>query len=321
MEFIDPIIDEIPQKPPNHQEGKTEQAVHQLETEIDNAYQSVEKKFSELWTNVNKNAEDLQQKYQLEQRRDELLKQLSAARDSIDDKTKLTLHLSQFEQQLKSLGGQLGEQIHVPDIYFKELGNKANTYLDRLDSGLEIVENQASKYASQFASFFSGIVQINNDTQPEAPVKRETLFSTSMGANPNYGTSRYDSDLFKLHTSPELYLYQADDKELEQFDVDSKTELISQTLKTYDNTLHKLMNELVPVEISYSEFWYKYFKLEENLKREEHQRKKLLENKETKKEGEDEEFTWDDDDEEPVDIGKESNSSYDKVDDKDDEWE
>ncbi|CAH6720222.1 protein Dos2p [[Candida] jaroonii] len=310
MDFIDPVV----QPKADTTADNTPQAVNQLENEIDKAYTTVEKKFADLWTSVGKNTEELQQKYHLEEHKNELLKQLNDARANIEDKTKAKEHLAEFEAKIKSLSEQIPvKALDLKSIDLKALGTQANGYLDTLDSKLEVVEQQAGKYVSQFTSFLSGIVSVNQDATPPEKEDKEVLFTTKLGSNPNYGTSRYDSDLFKLHTTPELYLDEKLDGDLKSFDVDSKTKDISDLVARYDNTLHKLMNELVPVKIAYNVFWYRYFKLEDNLKKQDEQRKKLLETKETKK-AEEDDFNWDDDDdEEPVDVGKD-------VKDKDD-WE
>lgn len=325
---MDPIVaeEEIPKPAETHAEGKTEQTVHQLESEINKAYDSVEKRFGELWTSASKNAEGLQEQYHLDQRKDEILKQLNNAKANINDKAKVSEHLAQFETQFKSLKDQVQlSEVNLPDIDFKKLNQQANTYLDTLDNRLEQVEKQAGKYVNQFASFLTGIVSVDNGdstTEQTFGEDKETLFSSTLGSN--YGTSRYDSELFKLHTTAKLFLNEDLDveSELKAFKVDAKTEEISKLLEKYDQTLRKLMNELVPVKISYQSFWYRYFKLENNLKEQEEKRRQLLQSKESKSGAneEEEEFTWDDDDEEDevVDVGKEVKL---ESKDDDDDWE
>lgn len=302
MEFIDPIVaEETTTKP---QEGKTEKAVHQLEDEIDKAYNNVEKKFGDLWTNASKNAGDLQEKYKLEENRKQMLDQLKAAKDNLNDRAQLSQHLEQFETQVKSLSSQ----IHIPGIDMTQLNQQANNYLSNLDETIELVEKQAGAYVSQFTSFLSNIVSVDQgDNDKEASdEENKTLFTTA-----NYGTSRFDNDLFKLHTNQESFLSDKLDipEEIKKFNVDDKTGTISELLSKYETTLAKSMNDLVPVKIPYQLFWYRYFKLETSLKQQEEKRKQLLE-KETSDKARDqdedeEEFTWDDeDDEDTVDVGK-----------------
>lgn len=329
MEFMDPIvaeeeISELPKNSKPHDEGKTEQNIHQLEQEITNAYDAVEKRFGDLWSSASKNADDLQQKYHLEQRKNEVLKQLNSAKANINDKAKVSDHLAQFELQFKSLKDQVHlSEMSFPEIDFQKLNEQTSSYLDSLDNRLEQVEKQAGKYVNQFASFLSGMVSVNNgdsSTEQTFTDEKELQFPSSLRSAANYGTSRYDSELFKLHTSPEMFLNDKLDEEteLKAFNVEDKTETISELLEKYDATLRKVMNEIVPVKISYPAFWYRYFKLEADLKLQDEKRRKLLQTKKQKTGAEDEEeeedFTWDDDEDEEgvVDVAKEVKQPSDK---------
>lgn len=331
MEFIDPVVvqEELASNEKPHDQGNTEKAVNQLEEDIDKAYTVVEKRFAELWTSASKNAEGLQEKYKFDERKNEILKQLSSARENIGDKAKVTEHLAQFETQLKGLGEQFKDinisDIKVPEINLKNIGKQANTYLDSLDNQLEKVEQQAGAYVNKFASFLGGFVSITSDSQSEGTYEKETLFSSPLDSS-NYGTSRYETDLFKLHTTPEMYLNDEldNDNEFEKFNVDNKTKDISQLLDKYDSTLRKLMNELVPVKIAYNVFWFRYFKLEDELKAQDLKRKQLLDSKDKTTENE-EDFTWDEDEdgEEAIDIGDDSDikKSSKQDEEEDDDWE
>lgn len=307
MEFYDPIIaqEELP-KTEGLNDNKTEEAVHKLEDEIDNAYSAVEARFAGLWSSASKNANDLQEKYKLEEHKNQLLEQLNSAKENINNKAKVTESLGQIEEQLKTLSG------HMPEVDIKNLQQHASDTLDTLDSTLELVEKQAGKYVTQLTSFFSGIVSVN----PDALVQQqnsETIFKAPLNDKENYGTTRYDSDLYSLHTTASTFTSEENDEkeEFDKFSADSKTDEIALLLEKYPSTLTKLMNDLVPVKVSYELFWYRYFKAEAKLKEFEQKRKDLLKRKENKdaddNQDDDEDFAWDDDeDEEIVDVGKET---------------
>ncbi|ODV77158.1 uncharacterized protein CANTADRAFT_8305 [Suhomyces tanzawaensis NRRL Y-17324] len=290
MEFIDPQIE--PEKeavPDKASKDQTEETVQRLESEIDKAYSAVEHKFQDLWTNASTQATGLQEKIKLEEHKKQLLSQLSNARLNIN---------TELIETIKS---------------------QANHALDSLDSTLEQVEKQAGQYVSLFTSFFSSIVSV----APKEQEKEEVLFSL----NDSYGTSRYDTELFKLHTSPSYYVDEASDA-AKAFDADTKTTEIAELLQKYPNTLTKLMNDLVPVKLPYNQFWYWYFVHDDKLKESENKRKELLDKKTASGAGDDEEFTWDDDEEEEetqeeaVDVAKEVKPKKDDDDDDDDDdWE
>ena len=292
-------------------DNKTEEAVHKLEDEIDQAYTAVETRFAGLWSSASKNANELQEKYKLEEHKNQLLEQLSSAKTNINNRAKVTENLGQIEEQLKALSG------HIPEVDLKNLQQHASSTLDTLDSTLELVEKQAGKYVTQLTSFFSGMVSVDPGQQQQDEAS-ETLFKTPLNTKENYGTSRYDSDLYNLHTTASIYTSDEADseEELKKFNADTKTNEISKLLKEYPNTLTILMNDLVPVKISYELFWYRYFKAEAKLKESEKKRKELLKKKETKdvieNDDDEEEFTWDDDEEEDVvDVAKEAQGEHD----------
>ncbi|KAK6201478.1 uncharacterized protein RJT21DRAFT_35439 [Scheffersomyces amazonensis] len=349
MEFTDPVVSEketeqelvsvdstIAEPTKTEQTKKTEEAVEKLESEIDKAYTAVEAKFQDLWSNATKNASGLQDKYKLDERRDQLLGQLNVARENLANNNNIVAvrdNLKHIEDQLK--------KVQLPDVKIdlKNLQDQANTALDSLDATLEQVEKQAGKYVSSFTSFLTSMVSV--EAEPNGNEEKETLFSSSnpISSHESYGSTRYDNDLFKLHTSESAYISSDLDikSEVEAFNADSKTDEISKLLEKYPNTLTKTMNDLVPVKISYNLFWYRYFKNDQKLRDSEQKRKQLLldgksGSTESKGDEEDEDFTWDDDEEEEdvVDVAKEvkdpknnagAKASESKNSEEDDDWE
>lgn len=316
MDLADPIVTQEGQtdtEKPVPSNEKTEEVIHRLEDEIDQAYSTVEAKFQSLWTNASKNALDIQEKLKLDEKKASLVAQLNTAKENINNSKIVQDNVQSVDAQLK----EIGEQVRGLEkkIDFGSLSTQANSALDSLDSGLEYVEKAAGKYVSQFSSFFSSIVSVEpkEETPPQESKEPETLFTNPKFPGGNYGSTRFDSELFKLHTTESLLLDDSKDdaSEKEKFDVEAKTTEIADLLKQYPDTLEKLMHKLVPVELSYDTFWYRYFKLEDDIRASEQKRKELLTKKEktTEEAGEDdddddEEFTWDDEDDEDDDVVK-----------------
>ncbi|KAK6462303.1 hypothetical protein DFJ63DRAFT_313444 [Scheffersomyces coipomensis] len=313
MEFADPVVaeEETSKDVPSHTEqSKTEETVEKLESEIDKAYTAVEARFQDLWANAAKNASGLQDKYHLDERKNQLLEQLNAAKEGLVSNNNVLA----VRENLKVVEDQL-KKVNLPEVNIdlKNLQTQANTALDTLDSTLEQVEKSAGKYVSSFTSFFSSLVSV----EPEDDGSNDNKDISFSSANPissheSYGTSRYDNDLFKLHTVESYYLSEDLDvkSEVDSFNADSKTDEISKLLSQYPNTLTKTMNDLVPVKIAYNLFWYRYFKNDAKLRDSEQKRKELLQKKTSSvgnKGDEDEDFTWDDEEEEEdvVDVAKE----------------
>lgn len=316
MEFVDPIVvlDEVPETT-EVGDTKTDHAVQALESEIEKAYAAVETRFGSLWSNATKNANEIQEKYQVEEHRKQLLDQLKVAKDNINNKAKVTETLAQFEDHFK--------KVPIPEVDLKKLQLQANDALDVIDSKLEIVEQQAGKYVSQMSSFFTNFVSI---AAPQSDAKQledetSTIFVAPSHPTSEYGTSRYDNELFKLHTSAEYYTEPIQDDKADTFNADSKTKEVAKLLETYPNTLTKLMNDIVPVKVPYNTFWYRYFHHEAELKQAEKRRRELQ--KEKGDEDEEDDFTWDDDEEE-VETSPEKKEKPVKQETKpesDDEWE
>lgn len=194
---------------------------------------------------------------------------------------------------------------------FDNLKEKANQALDELDSKLEKIEHQAGKWVNLFTSFFSTMVSVDevSDSRQENNNNAE-IAQAYPGAS--YGTSRYEMELFKFHTDESLYHPRDGDvNESDRANVQAKTNEISSLLEKYPETLLRLMKKLVPLKLSYDDFWSQYFAFEQDLKKSERQRKLLLSKEapsldEANKKGPrpdieletEEDFVWDEEEEE-----------------------
>lgn len=287
MEFQDPVVqqEEIQEIQPDkkHDKTSTEENVEKLEEEIDVVYSIVETNLKNLWNKTSEEAKVVNEKYN--ETKDQLLQQLNKLKIS-----PTVENLKSIETQFSNLN--LDNQYltklkqNVENLDQIDISGKANNALDLLDSHLEQVENKAINYVKSFGSFWSSVISVE-DPKQKIPAKdnETTLFKSSI----KYGTSRYDQDLYKLHTESEYYL--KDDK-IDNFNPDDKTDEISNLLSKYPE-LNQLMNDLVPIKISYAQFWYHYFNQRLVIEKDEQIRKKLTETHD-----EAEEFDWDDDEEE-----------------------
>lgn len=308
MEFTDPVVsqEEVPETKGKIELKQTQAAIERLEGEIDAAYSSIESKFSSLWANASKSAHGLQDKVKFEERRKELISQVNNARQNINNNKAVQENVQSIERQLKDLGEHVRSL--EPSIDMNSLSSQANRALDALDSKLEIVEQQAGKIVSLFTSFFSNIVTI--DTPQEAPVEESPIaISNAKIQGDAYSQTRFDTDLFKLHTTDSFYLDEPLNDDNIKIEIDDKTDEISNLLKKYPDTLEQTMNRLVPIQISFQDFWIRYFKQELKLKENQQSRKELLAKNELDtrnsiehfSDDDEEEFTWDDDDDDDND--------------------
>lgn len=309
-------------EPNNESTGTTETAplvsdeTTEAQTQSDDLIKSLENKVSSFWAMAsqhkpNGQGEGLESLSELKQ---DILTQISSAKESLAKNETLQSNVIFAENKLK----EMAERVKTTDvgIDFNSVSSQANKALDTLDSKLEIVEQQATKFVSLLTSFFSSMVLVS--PPKEEPKEADRSFSSVLAAS--YGNSRYESDLQKLHTTDSFYLSDEldNESELASFDAQSKSDEINDLIEKYPHTLKPLMNKLMPEQISYSTFWYRYFKREQQLKQQEESRKKLLStpkktlrklldgsNKlaETEKAGnddneDDDDFTWDDEEDE-----------------------
>lgn len=298
MDFYDPIVEEASKdeiKTTSETNKNTEIAVERLENEIDHVYSLVESRFQTILNDE-----------QTVKGKEILMKQLNSLKENanvsqnVEFIEKLLANFTSNLSQGYSLD-KLTSQLNVInkkslDDSFKDLSGKLSSIdidsnLDALDSKLEIVERKGGEYLSQMSSFFSTLVSVQSEnTNSESPEKELTF--SPISSYKVYGASRYDNELFKLHTTASFY----QDKELD-FDVEAKTEEIADLLKKYPETLDKMMNYMVPVKVSYKSFWDCYFNQLKQIDESEKKRKELLNSVN------EDDFSWDDD-EEPTDTKK-----------------
>ena len=144
---------------------------------------------------------------------------MNTTKQSLNEKTS-ELHV---QESLKSIEDQLKK------IKLQDISTQANSALDVLDSKLEVVEREAGKYFGNFTSFYlilylfhqATTVPTTTTTNANQQTK-EVLFNSSLNQYNNYGTTRYDTDLLKLHTTEEFYLSDEldDENEIKDFNAD-----------------------------------------------------------------------------------------------------
>lgn len=107
-------------------------------------------------------------------------------------------------------------------------------------------------------------------------------------------TSRFDAQTHVIHTSTEGFTSDPTGNEFEKwaadFDVEKKTEAITADLTMYPE-LRASMEKLVPDQVSYADFWKRYYFLRHGIETAESRRRDLL-----KAASAEDEVGWDDDD-------------------------
>lgn len=190
-----------------------------------------------------------------------------------------------------------GVRINLP--LDSAVSEKAQRYLQQLDSNLQSVETLAQNYWTKVANpgFWSTmtgtlgdklerVVQVSGSPEVKTEEPNEATQAAVAG-------NRTDAELRELSRNKGIYLEHTMTLAT-NFDVDAKTDEIARLLEQ-DKDLAKLMNEIVPQGITYKDFWNVYFLQRKRILDMEDKRKRILENKVAEEE---EEVGWDDDMEE-----------------------
>ncbi|EPS42013.1 hypothetical protein H072_4063 [Dactylellina haptotyla CBS 200.50] len=175
-----------------------------------------------------------------------------------------------------------------------------------------------AKVGANLGSFLRDAVTIAPPTEEEkaaakAAEMKDVLFETKGGDDSKrpIHTTRLDAQLHLLHSN--LDTFKSDPRQpkyatewVPSFSAEKRTDQISKDLEQYPE-LRNSMEKLVPAEVTYEEFWKRYYFLRGELDAEEQKRKELL--KVAAKE--EEEVGWEED----------SDEEDDEEDDEDDEEE
>jgi len=111
-------------------------------------------------------------------------------------------------------------------------------------------------------------------------------------------TTRFDAQLHVIHSSLDSFTKDPVSEEFEPwtkaFDVESKTDDITKDLETFDE-LRASMEKLVPDQVSYADFWKRYYFLRHSIETAEARRRDLLKGAAASTE---EDVGWDEDSDE-----------------------
>ncbi|KAI7857688.1 hypothetical protein BDC45DRAFT_603252 [Circinella umbellata] len=176
---------------------------------------------------------------------------------------------------------------------------------DNMDLGkLRQEMDQGTRYAEQYLQTFGSEVMdtVNkaldmidsdddDDDQQREPEGRQ---STSSNRTNRIFATRKERLLAEMRTDPNTFLTQLPDTNTNQFDVEKKTDEIAQILDEFPD-LREMMDNLVPIKVTYVLFWQRYFYHAEKIEKEDEKRQLIAEGAD-----EEDEFKWDSDDEDEV---------------------
>ncbi|KAM3481497.1 hypothetical protein MY8738_004436 [Beauveria namnaoensis] len=168
-------------------------------------------------------------------------------------------------------------------------GTDSETYLSRLRAeaakrlkDLQRAEDAADEALLRFGGNVRDFLRDAIQVAPPADGDEEStvLFESKDASGKRViHTSRFDAQLHVIHTSTDGFGKDPEGEEFNKFtsgfDVEKKTDDIASDLEKYPE-LRTTMEKLVPAQISYADFWKRYYFLRRGIEDAESRRKELL---------------------------------------------
>ncbi|KAG2189398.1 hypothetical protein INT44_004540 [Umbelopsis vinacea] len=194
------------------------------------------------------------------------------------------------------------ESIHLP----------GNINIQQLREELAVGSKFAEQYLEKFGT--DAVQALSRAITVVAPVDDEDNEFASKSTENNAGgkrifASRKETILAELRTDHSVYLEppvketEEDDEEskiyhtfVAGFNVEEYTDEIAKLLEEYPE-LRQVMDELVPVQVSYNDFWQRYFYRVWKIDQEDEKRRQIVQGADAHEE-DDADFKWDSEDEE-----------------------
>lgn len=161
------------------------------------------------------------------------------------------------------------------------LQREAAKRLKDLQKAEDAADDALLKFGSNMRDFFRDAISIAPPTGGQADSPGGTVLFESKDAQGKrvIHTSRFDAQLHVIHTSPDRFTKDGNGAEYEgwvkAFDVDQKTDDISGDLAKYPE-LRATMEQLVPDQVPYADFWSRYYFLRHGIETAEARRRDLL---------------------------------------------
>lgn len=157
--------------------------------------------------------------------------------------------------------------------------------LQELQRAEEAADEALLKFGSNIRDFLQNAITIAPPSESPDNQGSMVLFESKDAQGKRViHTSRFDAQLHVIHTNTESFLKDpsgtSDEFEswVKGFDIDAKTADISADLAKYPE-LRTTMEKLVPDQVSYAEFWKRYYFLRHGIETAEARRRDLLKGK------------------------------------------
>lgn len=178
----------------------------------------------------------------------------------------------------KSRAGPSEDGAQEAETVMSRLRSEAAKRLKDLQKAEDAADEALLRFGSNVRDFFRDAINV---APPEDSAPTGTIFFESKDAQGKrvIHTSRFDAQLHVIHTSTEGLAKNPSGDEFEAFakgfDIGEKTDDISGDLTKYPE-LRGTMEKLVPDQVSYADFWTRYYFLRHGIETAESRRRDLL---------------------------------------------
>lgn len=164
------------------------------------------------------------------------------------------------------------------ETYLSRLRSEAAKRIKDLQRAEDAADEALLRFGSNVRDFLRDAIQV---APPADGVEGSTVLFESKDASGKrvIHTSRFDAQLHVIHTDTDSFAKDPEGDEYNKFtadfDVEKKTADIASDLEKYPE-LRTTMEKLVPDQISYADFWKRYYFLRRGIEDAESRRKELL---------------------------------------------
>ncbi|KZL81861.1 bsd domain-containing protein [Colletotrichum incanum] len=195
----------------------------------------------------------------------------------------------------KTRGQASDEAMSSSENYLARLRSEAAKRLKDLQKAEDAADEALLRFGTNISNFLKEAVSIAPPSDSNNQGSTVLFESKDAQGKRVIHASRQDAQLHVIHTSTESFAKDPTTEEFamwaKTFDVEKKTAEISDDLNKYPE-LRTTMEKLVPDQVSYAEFWKRYYFLRHGLEAAETRRRDLL-----KAASAEDEVGWDDDSE------------------------
>lgn len=160
--------------------------------------------------------------------------------------------------------------------------SEAAKRLKDLEKAEDAADEALLRFGTNIRNFLRDAVAVAppSDDSVQAGSNADVLFESKDSTGKRViHTTRFEAQLHVIHSTFDSFMNDPVSGEWpkfrDNFEIDEKTEDISQDLEKYTD-LRKAMEQLVPEKVDYKEFWCRYYFLRLVIETEEQRRKELL---------------------------------------------